>query len=114
MIACLGLLGLSAVTVARRRKEIGIRKALGASVVRVAAHMGKDYMGLATIAIVLATPLAYVILDAWLADFAVRIDLGVGLFAGAAGTALSIAVLTIGTQTVRAARLNPASTLRDE
>jgi putative ABC transport system permease protein len=114
IIACLGLLGLSAVAVARRRKEIGIRKALGASVVRVAVQMGKDYVSLVAVAIVLGAPLAYVVLDAWLADFAVRIDLGLGLFAGAAACALGIAVLTVGTQTVRAARLNPASTLRDE
>ncbi|HHP7237844.1 ABC transporter permease [Longibacter sp.] len=113
-IACLGLLGLSAVSVARRRKEIGIRKALGASVSSVAVHLGKDYLRLVALAIVLAVPVAYLGVDRWLADFAVRIDLGIGLFLGAGILALLLAAATIGIQTVRAARLNPATTLRDE
>jgi len=114
VIACLGLLGLSALAVERRRKEIGIRKALGASVTRVAAQLGKDYLALVALAILIGIPVAYVLVNAWLADFAVRIDPGVRLFAGAAAAALGVAALTVGTQTILAARLNPASTLRDE
>lgn len=93
--------------------EIGIRKALGASVSSVAVHLGKNYLQLVVLAILLAVPVAYVGVDRWLADFAVRIDLGIGLFVGAGVLALLLAAATIGIQTVRAARLNPATTLRD-
>jgi putative ABC transport system permease protein len=114
VIACLGLLGLSALAVARRRKEISIRKVLGAGVARIAAELGADYLKLVALAVGLAIPVAYVVLNQWLQDFAVRIDLGVGLFLGAAACALLVAAVTVGIQTVRAALINPAHNLNEE
>ena len=114
IIACLGLLGLAALAVARRRQEIGIRKVLGAGVVQVAIQLGKDYVRLVALAVLLATPIAYVLLNRWLQDFAVRIDLSVGLFVGAGLCALLVAAATVGIQAIRAARLDPVQTLRDQ
>ena len=114
VIACLGLLGLSALAVARRRQEIGVRKVLGASVTRIAAHLGADYLKLVAVAVLLGVPAAYIGLDWWLQDFAVRIDLDAGLFVGAGLGALAVAAATVSIQTVRAARLDPTTALRDE
>jgi putative ABC transport system permease protein len=114
VIACLGLLGLAALSVARRKKEIGIRKALGATVASVTASLSRDFLTWVALAIVLAIPAAYLLLNWWLQDFATRIALGPSLFAGAAVVALVVAAATVITQTFRAARLNPATTLRDE
>ena len=113
-IACLGLFGLATYTVQRRRKEIGIRKALGATATQVIALFSKDFLRLVALAFVVAAPLAYWGMQRWLQDFAYRVDLGVGLFVGAGVLALGIAFLTVSTQALRAARLDPATTLRDE
>ena len=113
-IACLGLFGLATYTVQRRRKEIGIRKALGATATQVVALFSKDFLQLVVLAFVAAAPLAYWGMQRWLQDFAYRVDLGVGLFVGAGVLALGIAFLTVSTQALRAARLDPATTLRDE
>jgi putative ABC transport system permease protein len=114
IIACLGLLGLAALSVTRRQKEIGIRKALGATVASVTASLSRDFLTWVAVALVLAIPAAYLLLEGWLQDFATRIDLGPGLFLGAAAVAFVVAAATVATQTLRAARLDPATTLRDE
>lgn len=113
-IAGLGLLGLAAFAVRQRRKEIGIRKAIGASVTQVMGLFSKDFAQLVAIAIIVAVPVAYVALDGWLDTFAYRIDLGPGIFLLAGGGALLVALMAVSTQVLRVARVDPATTLRDE
>jgi putative ABC transport system permease protein len=114
LIACLGLLGLAAFTVQQRTKEIGIRKALGASVAGIVGLLSKDFLKLVGIAFVVAVPVAYVAMRQWLQEFAYRIDLGVGIFLLAGGLALTVALLTVSYQALRAARTDPVSALRSE
>jgi len=114
IIACLGLLGLTAFTVERRTKEIGIRKVLGATVANIIALLSKDFLKLVFIAIFIASPLAYWLAGKWLQDFAYRVELGAGVFALSAVMALLIALATVVGQSWRAARQNPVNSLRSE
>ncbi|NBB72148.1 MAG: FtsX-like permease family protein [Bacteroidetes bacterium] len=114
LIACFGLFGLAAFTAERRRKEMGIRKALGATTPGIVRLLSADFLKLVGIAFMVATPLAYGGMQQWLAAFAYRVDLGIGVFALAGGAALLIALLTVSTQALRAARTDPATTLRSE
>ena len=114
LIACLGLFGLAAHTTAQRTKEIGVRKVLGATVPQVVALLSTDVLKLIGIALVLAVPLAYIALQRWLADFAYRTDLGAGAFLIAGALALAVALLTVSTQTIRAATTDPVNALRSE
>jgi len=113
-IACLGLFGLATLAARRRVKEIGIRKALGATAGSVVRLLSVDFLKLVGVAVVLAVPLAYWAVQQWLQTFAFRIDLGMATVLGTAVLALSVALLAIITQTLRAARIDPARTLRDE
>lgn len=110
LIACMGLLGLSQYTLQKRKKEIGIRKVLGASVGKILVMVGKDF----TLLIFIAVPFAYWLLHEWLKDFAYRIDINLSLLIGAGSIALFIAWLTISLQSIQAARANPVDALRDE
>jgi putative ABC transport system permease protein len=114
LIACFGLFGLAAFTAERRRKEIGIRKALGATMASIIQLLSADFLKLVAVAFVVAVPLVYGLMQQWLASFAYRVDLGLGVFVLAGGTALLIALLTVSTQAIRAARTDPATTLRSE
>jgi putative ABC transport system permease protein len=114
VIACLGLFGLATYTVQRRSKEIGIRKALGATASQVVGLLSKEFLQLVAVAGVIALPIAYLAMQQWLAEFAYRTNLGVGLFAGAIALAVAIAALTISYHALRAAHLDPATTLQDE
>ena len=114
VIACLGLFGLATYTVQRRRKEIGIRKALGATASQVVVLLSKQFVQLVAIAAIVALPLAYYTMQRWLQDFAYRTTVGADVLLGAAGLALLVALLTIGYHAFRAARLSPALTLKDE
>jgi putative ABC transport system permease protein len=114
LIACLGLFGLAAFSAEQRTKEIGIRKVLGASVAGVAGLLAKDFLKLVLIAILVASPLAWYLLEKWLADFAYRIDMQWWMFAAAGAVAVAIATLTVGGQALRAALANPAKSLRSE
>ncbi|MBD1210925.1 MAG: ABC transporter permease [Ignavibacteria bacterium] len=114
LIACLGLLSLTAFTVERRTKEIGIRKVLGATVANIIALLSKDFLKLVVIAILIASPLAYWLAGKWLQDFAYRVELGVGVFAISASMALLIALGTVTAQSWRAAKANPVHSLRSE
>jgi len=113
-IACLGLLGLAAFAVERRTKEIGIRKVMGASAPELAVKLSREFIVLVLLANVVAWPVAYFAMARWLQAFAYRISLGFGPFLLAAVGALVVAVLTVGTQTLRAASTDPVESLRYE
>jgi ABC-type antimicrobial peptide transport system permease subunit len=114
LISCLGLLGLAAFSAERRLKEIGIRKALGASVSGIIYLLTSDFTKMVLIAIVLALPASYFIISYWLESFAFKIPLNVWYFISAGAVALFIAGATVGSQALRAARINPSKCLRDE
>jgi putative ABC transport system permease protein len=113
-IACLGLLGLTAYTVERRTKEIGIRKALGASVTVIITMLSRDFIKLILIALLVAVPIGYFATQTWLQDFAYRTDISWEAFVLAGAGALLITLLTISAQAVKAALANPVDALRDE
>lgn len=114
IIACLGLFGLATYTVQRRAKEIGIRKALGASVAQVVGLLSREFIQLVGLAAFLGLPVAYLAMQRWLSEFAYRMDLGVGVFVMSVVLACLMAVIAISYQALRAARLDPAQTLQDE
>ncbi|HLZ87222.1 MAG TPA: FtsX-like permease family protein, partial [Puia sp.] len=113
-LACLGLFGLAALSAANRVKEIGIRRILGASTAAIVGLLTGGFLRLVVIAAVIASPIAWVIMNRWLRDFAYRIDVGWWVFAVTALAAMGIAFLTIGLQAFRAARINPVENLRVE
>lgn len=114
VIACLGLLGLTAFAAQQRTKEIGIRKVLGASVLDLISLLSKDFLLLVIVSMFIAFPLAWWAMSSWLQDFVYRIDISWWVFALAGFVALAIALFTVASQAVRAARINPADTLRSE
>lgn len=114
LISCLGLFGLAAFSAEQRTKEIGVRKVLGASIPSIIALLSKDFLKLVAIAVVIASPVAWYVMNKWLQDFEYRIDIGWGVFAITTVTALCIALLTIGFQAMRAALSNPVESLRTE
>ncbi len=113
-IACLGLLGLTSITMSKRTKEIGIRKVLGASVPGLVQLLSREFALLVVLANVLAWPLAFFALEWWLASFSYQIDLSLAVFAGIGLLTLGIALLTISYQSIRTASANPVSSLRYE
>jgi len=113
-IACLGLFALSAFMAEQRRKEVGIRKVLGASVMEVAGLLTRDFLRLVALAIVIGTPIAWWIMNWWLQDYVYRMTMGAGIFIGAAVLVMVIALLTIAWQAIRAAADNPVAALRSE
>lgn len=113
-IACLGLVGLVSFTAERRRKEIGIRKVLGASTGNLVVLLSKEFTFLLGIAFIIAVPIAWYLMQGWLENFAYRASIGVLVFIGAGGITLLIAWATVGYQTLRAALQNPVHALRYE
>jgi putative ABC transport system permease protein len=114
LISALGLLGLAAFTAERRRKEIGIRKALGASELSIVWLLTSSLTRLVVVAILLALPLSYLLMERWLASFAYRVAWQWWYFAAAGMGALLIAWLTVSVQAWRAARRHPVLSLRAE
>jgi putative ABC transport system permease protein len=110
----LGLVGLTGFTVRRRTKEIGIRKAVGASAANVVALLTSDIAKLVGAAFLVGGPAAYLLAWRWLQNFAMRIDLTLWPFLAAGLAAMLCALAAVSVHTLRAARLNPATTLRDE
>ncbi len=113
-IACLGLFGLVTFVAEQRTKEVGVRKVLGASVLQLIHLLTKDFAILVVIALVIASPIAYFVMQQWLSDFAYRITLQPMVFIVAGLAALLIALLTVSWQSARAALANPADSLRNE
>ncbi|ARK09582.1 ABC transporter permease [Fibrella sp. ES10-3-2-2] len=113
-VACLGLFGLAMFTAEQRRKEIGVRKVLGATVASVVGLLSKDVLKPVLIAIALASPIAWWAMNAWLANFAYKIDIQWWVFAIAGTLAVAVALLTVSFQSIKAALMNPVKSLRSE
>jgi ABC-type antimicrobial peptide transport system permease subunit len=113
-ISCMGLFGLAMYTAQRRTKEIGIRKVLGASVTDIAGMLSKEFGKLVVIATVIASPLAWLIMNSWLQNFTYRTALSPWIFIAALIIGLAIALLTIMYQSVKAGLANPVKNLRTE
>lgn len=114
IIGCLGLFGLSAYTAERRTKEIGVRKVLGASVANIVALLSKEFLRLIIIAILIGIPIAWFGMNLWLNDFAYHVDLAWWMFLAAGAIAITIALLTVSFQSIKAALMNPVRSLRSE
>ncbi|MCB0470236.1 MAG: ABC transporter permease, partial [Flavobacteriaceae bacterium] len=113
-VACLGLFGLGTFTAEQRKKEIGIRKVLGASIIAIVTMLLKDFLKLILISFVIATPVAWYFMSQWLQDFAYRINIGWWIFFIAGILTLLIAISTISFKAVKAAISNPIKSLRTE
>jgi putative ABC transport system permease protein len=113
-IGCMGLFGLAAYAAERRKKEIGIRKVLGASTENLIILLSGDFTRLVIIALCIASPLGYYFMNLWLNAFAYRISINWWVFALAAIIALSIAIVTISSQAIKAAMANPVKSLKTE
>jgi putative ABC transport system permease protein len=113
-VACLGLFGLAAYAAERRKKEIGIRKVLGASVEGIVLLLSKEFVKLVVIALLIASPLAWYAMSSWLEDFAYSIELEWWIFALAGAVAVVIAICTVSFQSIKAALMNPVKSLRSE
>jgi putative ABC transport system permease protein len=113
-VACLGLLGLAAYSAERRKKEIGIRKVLGASVRKVVALLSAEFILLVIIAMAIATPLSWLVMSQWLKDFPYRIQISAWIFLSAGIVSILLALITVCLQTVKAAIANPVKNLRTE
>ena len=113
-IACLGLLGLASFTAQQRRKEIGVRKVLGASTANISIMLSKEFATLILFANIIAWPTAYWMMSKWLENFAYRMDHDITLFLFSGLLTLIIALGTVGYQALKAARANPIDALRYE
>jgi len=113
-ISCLGLLGLAMFTAEQRRKEIGVRKVIGASVSDIVTMLSKDIIKLVVLAAIIATPLAWLAMNNWLQNYAYRISISWWIFMIAGLLALLIALLTVSFQAIKAAIANPVKSLRTE
>jgi len=113
-ISCMGLFGLSSFTAEQKTKEIGVRKILGASTVKILYLLSKEFMKWVLLANVIAWPMAYVVMTKWLQNFAYRAHVGIWVFAVSALAAILIALFTVSYQSIRAATSNPVDSLRYE
>ncbi len=114
LISCLGLFGLASYVAEQRTKEIGVRKVLGASVASLWRLLSKDFVLLVLIALLIAVPLAWCFMDGWLQKYTYRTELSWWIFAAAGAGALTITLLTVSFQAVKAALMNPVKSLRSE
>jgi ABC-type antimicrobial peptide transport system permease subunit len=113
-IACLGLFGLAAFTAEQRTKEIGVRKVLGASVMSITTLLSRDFLKLVLVSIVVATPIAWYLMENWMEDFQYRVGIEWWVFVVASVLALTVAFLTVSFQAIKAALVNPVKSLRSE
>ncbi|HUU52122.1 MAG TPA: FtsX-like permease family protein [Candidatus Heimdallarchaeota archaeon] len=113
-VSCLGLFGLASFMTSKRIKEIGVRKVLGATAGRIAVLLSKQFIKWVIFSNILAWPISYYLLSRWLENFAYRMNLGPMPFLVSGAAALSIAVLTVSFQAIKAALANPVESLRYE
>jgi hypothetical protein len=114
IVSCMGLFGLAALTAEQRRREIGIRKVLGAGVGDITGMLSRDFVLLVGIALVIASPVAYYFMHGWLQDYAYKVSIGWWVFVLAGAGAVGIALVTVGFHAVRAAMASPVKSLRAE
>lgn len=114
LIACMGLFALVTFAVENRRKEIGVRKVLGASTNNIVSLISREFILLVLVAFVIAIPLVIATMNSWLSEFAYHVNFGVGTFALAGGIAIVIAFVTISIRSLKAAKSNPVDSLRSE
>ncbi|MBD2757032.1 ABC transporter permease [Spirosoma validum] len=114
LISCLGLYGLVSLVTQQKTKEIGIRKVLGASVSSIVSLVSRDFVILVLISLVIASPLAWWAMNKWLAGFAYKIDITWWMFALAGLLSLTVTLLTVSFQSIKAALVNPVKSLRSE
>lgn len=114
LISCLGLFGLATFSAEQRMKEIGVRKVLGASLANIVSLLSKDFLKLVLVAVVVASPIAWYVMNRWLQQFAYRIGINWVVFAITAVTAIGIALFAIGFQSVKAAMISPVKSLKSE
>ncbi len=114
IISCLGLFGLVSYVAEQKKKEIGIRKVLGASINSVVKLLTRDFVKLVGIAFLIASPIAYYFMQRWLEDFTYRIEIQWWVFVLAGSLALLITFLTVGFQSIKSAMANPVKSLRTE
>jgi putative ABC transport system permease protein len=114
VLACLGLVGLSSYSAKQRKKEIGIRKVLGAGISQIASLLTLDVLKPISLAVLVATPIAWILMSWWLQDFAYHISISGWVFILTGLIVMSIAILSISFQVIRAAIANPVNSLRSE
>jgi len=114
VVACLGLLALVSLTVQQRKKEIGVRKVLGATTGRILLIISKDYLKLVVIGYLLAIPVAWYMMNQWLANYAYHIDLGIGIFLLAGVITILASLIIVLFEATKAAYSNPVDSLRSE
>jgi len=114
LIGCLGLFGLTAFTTEQRTKEIGIRKVLGASVQGIIYMLVRDFTKWVFLAVVVAWPIGYYVMNSWLKNFAYRANLGIWIFLSSALLAFMISIVTVSYQSTKAALANPANSIKHE
>jgi putative ABC transport system permease protein len=113
-ISCMGLFSLATLAVQKRRREIGVRKVMGASVQRIVLMFSREFAILVLLSFLVAAPLAYYLMHQWLQDFEYQINISIWIFLLAGGLSLLIALITVSYQVVKAALANPVNALRSE
>ena len=114
VVACLGMLGLVTYSISKRKKEIGVRKVLGAEINNIIFLISKEFLALIILANIIAIPFSYYAMSAWLADFAYKTEISWWIFPAATFASLIISAITIGFQTVKAATANPVESIKYE
>jgi len=113
-MACLGLVGLSSYSAKQRKKEIGVRKVLGAGIGQIASLLTLDILKPISIAILVSTPIAWMMMNRWLQDFAYHISISGWIFVMTGLIVISIAIMSVSFQVIRASIANPVNSLRSE
>ena len=113
-ISCLGLFALTSLIIEQRKKEIGVRKVLGATVLALCKLLSRDFVLLVTVSFLIAMPIAYYSMHNWLENYSYRTTISWWIFAVAGSGSLLIAILVVNFQAIKAARANPVDSLRTE
>jgi ABC-type antimicrobial peptide transport system permease subunit len=114
IISCMGLFTISVLVMTKRTREIGVRKVLGASVVGIVTLLSRDFIRLVSLSVIIASPIAWYLMEKWLQDYPYRIHINIGVFIVAGALALLIAIITVSVQAIRAALMNPVKSIRTE